>query len=364
MLARTIIHHTALKKSGGATRVALLIHSGLEESGYKTLHSYEASENPADPLISPEEAATKIPDNSIVHLHSSADPAKFISALPETVSLIVTLHDSQMITGGCSYPLDCSHFEKKCLNPCPRGFTNSEKVRKTSIETLLKYEAVLISPSKWLANQAKIADPRLAVRIIPNGIPWPDSVESKKNAREKLRLPLAAKIVLFIAHGGVNAAYKSGPQWTAYWEGIKKKVPDAIGFAIGGSESSREEDFITIPYVDRDTLGDFMTAANVLAYPTLADNHPLIILEAMSKALPSVSYAVGGVVEQIESGTNGILVTPYNKEEFINKTSSLLLTPRVSKELGTSGFQIGAKRFSQIRMLKDYKKVYNRLDLN
>ncbi|WP_291329141.1 glycosyltransferase [Desulfovibrio sp. UCD-KL4C] len=364
MLARTIIHHTALKKSGGATRVALLIQGGLEESGYKTLHSYEASEKPLDPLISPEEAAQKIPKNSIVHLHSSADPAKFISALPATVSLIVTLHDSQMITGGCSYPLDCSHFEKKCLNPCPRGFADSEKVRKTSIETLLKHEAVLISPSKWLANQAKIADPRLAVKIIPNGIPWPDSVESKKNAREKLKIPLAAKIVLFIAHGGFNAAYKSGSQWAAYWEGIKKKIPDAIGFAIGGSESSREGDFISIPYVDRDTLGDFMTAANVLAYPTLADNHPLIILEAMSKGLPPVSYAVGGVVEQIVNGTNGILVTPYNKNKFVETTSALLLAPRVSKELGISGFQTGAKRFSHIRMLKDYKKVYNLLDLN
>ncbi|SMF32892.1 glycosyltransferase [Desulfovibrio gilichinskyi] len=364
MLARTVIHHTALKKSGGATRVALLILNGLEESGYTTLHSYEASENPLDPLISAEEAAMKIPGNTVVHLHSSADPAKFISALPETVRLIVTLHDSQMITGGCSHPLDCTHFKKKCLNPCPRGFADSEEVRRTSIETLLKREAVLISPSKWLANQAKIADPRLLVKIIPNGIPWPDSIGDKKIAREKLRVPIAAKVVLFIAHGGVNAAYKSGSQWAAYWEGIKKKVPDAIGFAIGGSENSRDGDFITIPYVDRETLGEFMTAANVLAYPTLADNHPLIILEAMSKGLPSVSYAVGGVVEQIVSGTNGILVTPYNKKDLVENISTLLLAPRVSKELGVSAFQTGSKKFSQIRMLKDYKKVYSRLDLN
>lgn len=363
MLARTIIHHTALKKSGGATRVALLIHSGLEESGYKTLHSYEASEYPHDPLISPEEAANKVPGNSIIHLHSSADPAKFISALPETVRLIVTLHDFQMITGGCSYPLECTHFEKKCLNPCPRGFTDSEKARKTSIERLLKSEALLISPSKWLADQAKIADSRLAVKIIPNGIPWPDSVGSKKKAREKLKIPLAAKVVLFIAHGGVNAVYKSGSQWAAYWEEIKKKVPDAIGFAIGGSKSSREGDFITLPYVNRDTLCDFMTAANVLAYPTLADNHPLVILEAMSKGLAPVSYAVGGVIEQIVNGTNGLLVMPYNKKEFIDKVSTLLLNTRLAKEIGLSAFQTGAKRFSQIRMLKDYKKVYSRLDL-
>ncbi|MBI9111089.1 glycosyltransferase [Maridesulfovibrio ferrireducens] len=364
MLERTIIHHTALKKSGGATRIALLIHSGMKESGYKSMHSYEASENPLDSLIFPEEAAKKIPTNAIVHLHSSANPAKFLSALPEGLPLIVTLHDSQMITGGCSHPLDCAHFKKGCRTSCPRGFQDSETVRKTSIETLLKRKAVLISPSKWLANQARIADSRLAVKIIPNGIPWPDSIGDKKLARKRFGLHPAAKVVLFIAHGGVNAAYKSGSEWKAYWEGIKKRVPDAIGFAIGGNKTSREGDFINIPYVDRDTLGQFMTAANVLAYPTLADNHPLVILEAMSKGLAPVSYAVGGVVEQIISEKNGILVNPSDKDDFIKQISTLLLNQRLSRELGLVGFQTGSKRYNQIKMLKDYKKVYYRLDRN
>ncbi|OEU68580.1 MAG: group 1 glycosyl transferase [Desulfovibrio sp. S3730MH75] len=359
---RTIIHHTALKKSGGATRVALIIYEGLKKAGYKTEHSFEASEEPGDQLISPAQAAKNIPPNSIVHFHSSANPTEFIATLPEQVKIVITLHDSQLITGGCTHPLDCTHFDKKCKNPCPRGFADSENIRKTNIDLIMKRKAFLISPSKWLANQAKIADPNLSVKIIPNGIPWPENIGNKKQSRKKIGLHPTSKVVLFIAHGGKNAAYKSGPDWKKYWAGIKKLVPGAIGFAIGGDKNLREGDFIMIPYVDRETLSEFMTAADVLAYPTLADNHPLVTLEAMSKGLASVSYSVGGVPEQITDGINGMLVAPFNDISFIEKTSSLLLKPRRALELGEVAFQTGKKRFNSSIMLKNYKKVYNKLD--
>ncbi len=359
---RTIIHHTALKKSGGATRVALIIHEGLKAAGYNTLHSFEASEDPGDQLISPAQAAKKIPADSIVHFHSSANPTEFLGALPEQIKIIITMHDSQLITGGCTHPLDCTHFENKCKNPCPRGFADSESIRRASIDLILKRKAFLISPSKWLANRAKMADPNLSIKIIPNGIPWPERIGNKKLSREKIGLHPTARVVLFIAHGGANAAYKSGPDWKRYWAGIKKSVPEAIGFAIGGDKNLREGDFITIPYVDRETLSEFMTAADVLAYPTLADNHPLVTLEAMSKGLASVSYSVGGVPEQITDGINGILVTPFNEDSFITKISSLLLKQRRARELGEIAFQTGKKRFNSSIMINNYKKKYNQLD--
>ncbi|WP_031484505.1 glycosyltransferase [Maridesulfovibrio frigidus] len=360
---RTIIHHTALKKSGGATRVALIIYEGLKEAGYKTQHSFEASEEPGDQLISPAQAAKNIPPNSIVHFHSSANPTEFLAALPDQVKIVITMHDSQLITGGCTHPLDCTHFEKKCKCPCPRGFADSENIRQESIDIITKRKAFLISPSKWLANQTKIAEPKLSVKIIPNGIPWPENIGNKKQSREKIGLHPTSKVVLFIAHGGESAAYKSGPVWKKYWAGIKKNVPEAIGFAIGGDKNLREGDFIAIPYVDRETLSEFMTAADVLAYPTLADNHPLVTLEAMSKGLAAVSFAVGGVPEQITDGINGLLVAPFNKNSFIEKTSSLLLKQRLARELGEIAFQTGKKKFNSYIMLKSYKKRYHQLDL-
>ncbi|CCO23127.1 glycosyltransferase [Maridesulfovibrio hydrothermalis] len=361
MLKQTVIQHTALAKSGGATRIASLLYEGLKKSRYQTIHSFEASENPGDRLISPEKAARAVPENSIVHLHSSADPAAFLSSLPKQTKVIITLHDTQMITGGCSYPLSCTHFDKKCFDPCPRKFPDSETVRKKNISALLDSEAVIISPSSWLARLTRKADKHISVKIIPNGIPWPENMADKKKARKKLGLHPSSKVVLFIAHGGQSAGYKSGPDWKNYWNMIKTKVPEAVGFAIGGDKNSREGDFLSIPYVDRRMLRQFMLAADVFAYPTLADNHPLVILEAMSCGLAPVSYAVGGVVEQIASGVNGILVPPYEKEIFADKVSNLLNNQRQAREMGSQGFHGGGKKYKNIRMTNNYIKIYDNL---
>lgn len=362
MLKQTIVHHTALAKSGGATRVACLIHEGIKEAGYNTIHSFEASEKPNDKLKTPQQCAEAIPENSIVHLHSSAAPEKYLSSLPKSTKVVVTLHDTQMITGGCSYPLNCAYFDQDCRNPCPRNFPDSEAVRKRNVSALLTSNAKIVSPSSWLAKLARKADERITIKVIPNGIPWPESIGDKRRARKKFGLHPASRIVLFIAHGGQNAGYKSGPQWTEYWKRIKEAVPEAIAFAIGGNENSRHGDFISIPYVDRKTLNSFMLAADVFAYPTLADNHPLVILEAMASGLAPVSYAVGGVVEQIISGVNGVLVPPYEKEIFADNVSTLLKNSRLAREMGAHGFHKGKPKYNSIRMINDYIKLYGSFD--
>lgn len=360
MLKRTVVHHTFLSKSGGATKVALLLHQGLQKKGEDSRHSFEASEKPKDKQISPQDAAQAIPPKSIVHLHSSADPTTFLRALPDTASPVITLHDTQMITGGCASPIDCPSFKNKCRD-CPRNFPDSHKVRCERIAALIDSKAVLISPSGWLNRLARKAHPALKPKIIPNGIPWPDKPANKNEARQELGIHPASKVMLFVAHGGVQAAYKSGPQWKNYWKAIKSAIPEALCFAIGGNENSREGDFISIPYVNSPTLAKFMAAADLLAYPTLADNHPLIILEAMAQSLPAVSYAVGGVVEQILDGEDGILVPPYENDTFTEKVTMLLKNSRIARDMGNRGFQKGKKRYTEARMINEYVKIYANL---
>ena len=360
MLSRTVVHHSALAKSGGATKVAAMLHAGMLNAGHKSIHSFEASEEPGDRLIPPEEAAQDIPEGSIVHLHSSADPVGFLRALPKQNKIVITLHDTQLITGGCAVPMGCAQFDAACSN-CPRNFPNSELSRRDKIAALIESKAVLVSPSGWLSRLARKADPALKPKIIPNGTPWPEQPADQKAVRQELGIHPASKVLLFVAHGGAEAAYKSGPEWKKYWQDIKQAVPEALCFAIGGKSNSKDGDFISIPYVQTAMLDKFLCAADVLAYPTLGDNHPLIILEAMAQSLPAVSYAVGGVIEQISDGENGILVPPYEKKIFTEKVSMLLKNGRLARDMGIRGFHTGKKRYSSKRVLGDYIKLYYNL---
>ncbi len=166
---------------------------------------------------------------------------------------------------------------------------------------------------------------------------------------------------LFVAHGGTGAAYKSGNAWRHIWAAIKAKVPEALCFAVGGDNAGRDGDLMIWPYVERDRLELLMAAADVLLYPTKADNHSLVILEAMTQALPAVAYGVGGVPEQIVDRETGWLVEPGNEDLFIETGVEVLAAPGLIRDIGQAAFSVGQRRFTAERMVWDYLKLYRQL---
>lgn len=165
-------------------------------------------------------------------------------------------------------------------------------------------------------------------------------------------------MVVFAAHGGADAGYKSGPRWAEYWQGLKKRVPGALGFAAGGRETWRDGDFVTWPYLGREHLNLLFAAADLLFYPTLADNHPLVVLEAMSQATACAAFAVGGLPEQIEDGANGLLVPLGQDQALLDAAAALLASPSRSRDMDELAFSRGAARFAAGRMAGDYLRFY------
>lgn len=358
MSSPAVTHHTILKKGGGAARVATLIHKGLLSAGYDSQLSFEVDDTDGSRIMTPEHAACSIPSGRIVHLHASCNTPAFLDNISKNNKIIVTLHDLKMVTGGCPYPLDCPMFLKGCPDPCPRNFPDSMESRKRSITSLLEHHAELISPSGWLARLAKRSAPELNIKVIPNGIPWPEKQPDKKKARQQLGINPSSRMILFAAHGGTKAQYKAGHRWMNIWNNVKKQIPEAIGFICGGDKFDIEGDLHFWPYVGREKLGLLMEASDILAYPTLADNHPLVVLEAMSHGLPCVSYSTGGVPEQIQHEENGILVDCKNENKFIEEAVKMLELPGKCRSLGIKAYSDGMLKFSSDRMVSNYLKKY------
>ena len=122
----------------------------------------------------------------------------------------------------------------------------------------------------------------------------------------------------------------------------------------------REDSLILWPYVDRERAQLFMAAADCFAYPTLADNHPLVVLEAMAAGCPVVSFAQGGVPEQIVSGKTGVLVPPGDWQAFIRACVSVLAGGAEQRQMRHSSQDVFARRFTVQRMVRDYRSFYAR----
>lgn len=396
-----IAHHTSLRFRGGAVRVAQLLHQGLPGLGRASRCSFEIDESdpeagsgsgpglldaPADgTLVGPEALAASLAPGEILHLHSSTDLPGLLARLPDGLRLVLTLHDVTALTGGCAYPLSCPHFPPKsegattpqgllqscaaqpdtigCADPCPRDFFQAGRVQALLRQELARLAPVLVCPSRWMAAQARAALPQADIRILPNGVPWPElgALTQQGRARQALGIAAGARVALFAAHGGVRAAYKSGPHWTAYWRSLKAALPEALGFAVGGDQSGREGDLVTWPYVDRARLALLMRAADCLVYPTLADNHPLVLLEAAAQELAVVSYEVGGVPEIVSHGVTGLLAPAGDQGLLTESALVLLASPLQARALGRAAYARGRTRFPVQRMLSDHYRIYGEL---
>jgi len=380
-MPKSIVHHAALKHRGGAVRVARLLQAAQLAAGLDARFSYEVEENDPEDLdgskaASPQTAspqtegqrthpgalarrAAELPPDGLTHLHTSTDwPAVLEGLLDSNTAsgLIVTLHDATPLTGGCAYPLDCPHFPV-CADPCPRRFAQA-RLRQSHIRRLLnRLQPLLVSPSGWLAGLAKAALPETRVRVIPNGVPWPAALPTKQEARTALGIAPGAPVALFAAHGGGRAAYKSGAAWPEYHARIASRVPGALGFAVGGDEASTRDGLTTWPYLDRARLALLMRAADCLVYPTLADNHPLVLLEAAAQELPVASFGVGGVPEIVRHEETGLLAPAGDIEALVGHAVSLLTTPALARTLGRTARDQGGRRFNVPRMAADYLKL-------
>ena len=75
---------------------------------------------------------------------------------------------------------------------------------------------------------------------------------------------------------------------------------------------------------DRHRVGDVLTEIDVLVMPSLwFENSPLVIKEAFAAGTPVIASRLGGMAEQIISGTNGVLVEPGSAVDLADAMAQL-----------------------------------------
>lgn len=103
-------------------------------------------------------------------------------------------------------------------------------------------------------------------------------------------------------------------------------------------------------YLSREELKREYAKSGIFVLPTREDCYALVILEAMCAGLPIVSsiYA-DGAYDMIENGENGVLVDPYQEEEFRTCLRELLQQPEKAEKMGQKSLNLLDKfRFEQV----------------
>ena len=116
-------------------------------------------------------------------------------------------------------------------------------------------------------------------------------------------------------------------------------------------------------FADREKLKTFLRGAAFLALPTLEDNCPMVVLEAMAAGVPVIAANVGGVPDLIEDEKTGLLFDSQNAASMSGAAEKLLAQPEFGRTLATEARRSAKERFHPMvvarRHLEIYREVLN-----
>jgi glycosyltransferase involved in cell wall biosynthesis len=101
-----------------------------------------------------------------------------------------------------------------------------------------------------------------------------------------------------------------------------------------------------------------LAAADLFVLPSLSEAFPNALLEAMAAGLPTVSSAIGGVLELVRPGRTGVLVPPGDAVALADAVGRSLSRPAEAAEMGARGRSEIGERYSFDRMVGAFHSIY------
>jgi glycosyltransferase involved in cell wall biosynthesis len=98
-----------------------------------------------------------------------------------------------------------------------------------------------------------------------------------------------------------------------------------------------------------------------LALPSLNENCPVVVCEAMSLAKPVVAFNFPFARALIVNNHNGLLVRPVDVWDFADKMLSLLNDQDLCRRLGKNAYSYAKEKFDWSKNVKEYIKIYTKL---
>lgn len=333
----------------------------------------------------------------LVHIHNMHGGYFDLRVLPwlcERFPVILTLHDMWSFTGHCAHSLECERWKTGC-GDCP-DLTRYPPIRKDATASNWKRKKAiygrgrfyLATPSRWLMNKVKesmLARAVVESQVIPNGVELDVYHPGPKNAaRVALRIPLEARVLLFVAHGIRQNIYKdfeTFEQSLALLSGERFGRESILVLALG-EEGPRENigrvEVRFVPYQDSPkVVVDYYRAADVYVHCACADSFPNTVLEALACGTPVVATAVGGIPEQVKaleweghpreypvyppSEATGILVHPRDPECLAKAIWLLLKDEKLREHLGGNAAKDARARFDLDKQVDAYLEWFEEI---
>lgn len=284
--------------------------------------------------------------------------------------VVWTLHDMWAFTGGCHYHEGCDRYQESCgacpqlSNPGVRDASRWVWNRKRRAWTSLNL--TVVAPSRWLAECAQSSSlfGNYRVETIPYGLDTEVYKPIERHlARRLLNLPNDKRLVLF----GATVLSDRRKGWHLLQSALEKLSQSGMReqlecVVFGSYRSEREARGIKTHFLGRlnddVTLALAYSAADVFIAPSIQDNLPNTVMEALACGTPCVAFKIGGMPDMIDHCQNGYLVAPFDVDDLVQGVLWVLGDRERHAQLGSYAREQVEQRFSLERQAYQYQSLF------
>jgi glycosyltransferase involved in cell wall biosynthesis len=111
----------------------------------------------------------------------------------------------------------------------------------------------------------------------------------------------------------------------------------------------------------RNDIKDVLASVDIYVMPSLLEGLPVVLLEAMAMMKPIVATKIEGIMETLENGVTGLLISPKDPQILSEAIVDLLIHKDKARQMGLAARKVVEDRFGVDIMVRKVEEVYEEL---
>jgi glycosyltransferase involved in cell wall biosynthesis len=111
-----------------------------------------------------------------------------------------------------------------------------------------------------------------------------------------------------------------------------------------------------------DGVCEYLQASDFFVFPSQSEGLGLSLIEALACGLPSIATGVGGILDILQHGVNGILVQYGDVESLYLNMKKLLTSEKISQEYSNAGRATVESNFDIDKLAIEYFELFSQLE--
>lgn len=309
----------------------------------------------------------------VIHLHWVNQGFVSLNTLRKIIHsgkcIVWTMHDQWPMTAICHYSDDCLKYESGCTD-CPllpRGILGdmAQRVFNKKRQIYSEGNITFVTCSQWLCQIAQASALAKGQRVVSIPNPIDSTVFSPRNrdkARRQLGLETSGTKILFGCQKVTDER-----KGLRYLIEAMSLLPDVEVMLVGGNVAAtmalmpESVKTVAIGQVNDTTkMAALYAAADAFVTPSLQDNLPNTIMEAMACGTPCVGFNMGGIPEMIDHEENGY-VAEYKNAISLAEGIRYVTSKDNATRLSQAARAKVLRCYSESAVAGKYMEIYNKV---